>query len=116
MISQLATKRKTVIKLRQEASEFKAQVRRELLEAKTKGIKLDPQSQAKKELDIFNRKEELATRIRKVTDEIKTIRESSKPTKETPQASHTHEAQETPQELLELFDSITRELESIKTG
>jgi hypothetical protein len=114
----LVKKRAEVKALREEARKFNTDVRRELLEAKAKGIKLDPQAQAKKELDIFNRKEEISAKIRKVQDEIEEIKEKSKaaapakPAKK--EASYVAEA--TPDAYLDMFDAVTSELEVIKAA
>jgi phage gp29-like protein len=114
----LTKKRAEVKALREEARAFNAQVRRELLEAKAKGIKLDPQAQAKKELDIFNRKEEISAKIRKVQDEIEEIKEKAKPpAKATPakkEASHHHEPEATPDSLLDMFEAVEAELATIR--
>jgi len=109
----LAKKQKEVKALREEARQFNGQVRRELLEAKARGIKLSPEDGAKKQLDIFNRKEEISEKIRKVQDEIETIREQAKataaPAKEKAKASESA----TPDSLLDMFEAVTKELETI---
>ena len=110
---ELAKKQKEVKALREEARQFNSQVRRELLEAKAKGVKLSPEDSAKKELDIFNRKEAISEKIRKVQDEIETIREKAKasaaPAKEKAKASETA----TPDSLLDMFEAVTKELDTI---
>lgn len=112
---ELAKKRAEVKKLREEARAFNTQVRRELLEAKAKGIKLDPQQQAKKELDIFNRKEEISAKIRKVQDEIEEIKEKATAAK-APAKKETKASEGTPSEFIDMFEAVTSELEAIKAA
>lgn len=108
---ELAKKQKEVKALREEARKFNSDVRRELLEAKAKGVKLSPEDSAKKELDIFNRKEAISEKIRKVQDEIETIKEKSKAT--AAPAKEKAKASETPETLLDMFEAVTKELETI---
>lgn len=109
---ELAKKQKEVKALREEARQFNSQVRRELLEAKAKGTKLSPTDSAKKELDIFNRKEEISSKIRKVQDEIETIKEKAKATAPAKKEAKASESA-TPDSLLDMFEAVTKELETI---
>lgn len=93
-------------KLREEAAAFIAQVRRELLEQKAKGVKLDSRDQAKKQLDIFNRKEDIAEKIRNLIDEIEGTPAENQ--------AHAHNPEATPESLLNMFEAVESELQAIK--
>lgn len=116
----IAQKRKEMKALREEARAFNAQVRRELLEAKAKGIKLNPEDQAKKQLDIFNRKEEISSKIRKLQDEIEEIKEATKPAapaKKEEKASHRDsDYKATPDSLLDMFEAVTKEIDTVRNN
>lgn len=114
----IAQKRQEMKAVREEARAFNAQVRRELLEAKAKGIKLSPEDQAKKELDIFNRKEEIAGKIRKLQDEIDEIKEASKPAApDKKEASHRgKDLEATPDSLLDMFEAVTKEIDTVRNS
>lgn len=106
---ELAKKQKDVKALREEARKFNTQVRRELLEAKASGTKMSPEDSAKKQLDIFNRKEAISEKIRKVQDEIETIKEKSKAPAKGKKASEVG----TPDAILDMYDAISKKLETI---
>lgn len=108
----LEKKRAEVKALKEEARKFNTDVRRELLEMKAKGVKLDPQAQAKKELDIFNRKEEISAKIRKVQDEIDDIKAKAAAAK-TPAKTEKKASED---DYVDIFEAVTSELEAIKAA
>lgn len=111
------TAKKTEIKkIKEEARQFNTQVKRELLEMKAKGIKLSPEDSARKQLDIFNRKEELSGKIAKLQGEIDEIKSKSAPaaTPAKKKASHNHNIIATSDKVLDIFEKIESELNTIK--
>lgn len=113
----LKEKRAQVKALREEARAFNAQIRRERLEMRAAGKKLSQEESAKKELDIFNRKEEISAKVRKLQDEIETIKEASKkPAPAKKEASHRHDVEATPESLLNMFEAVTNEINTIRNA
>lgn len=114
----VTAKRAEIKKIKEESRQFNSQVKRELLEMRAKGIKLSPEETAKKQLDIFNRKEELSNKVAKLQAEIDDIKSKSTPsgapTKK--KASHTHKTRPTPDKIMDIYSTIAKELDSIKNG
>lgn len=116
----VAQKQKEIKKIKEEARQFNSQVKRELLESRAKGIKLSPEDQAKKQLDIFNRKEEISGKIAKLQGEIDEIKSKSAPA--TPavsakkKASHQHNVLPTPDKIMDIFEAVDKELNTLKSA
>lgn len=73
----IASRQKEIAALQGEVRAFSAQVRREMLELRAKGIKLSPEDQAKKQLEIMDKKEVLASKIRKLKEEVAQIKDNA---------------------------------------
>lgn len=70
------TKRQKEVKaLQKEMRDFSNSTRRELLQMKAEGKKLNEQERAKKELEIFEKKARISDKIGKLKDEISSIKE-----------------------------------------
>lgn len=107
----VTAKKAEIKKIKEEARAFNVQVRRELLEAKVKGTKLSPEDQAKKQLDIFNRKEAISGKIAKLQGEIDDIKAKSAPKEPAAKAS-----EGTPDGLVDMFEAVEKELETLKAA
>lgn len=67
-------KRAEIKQLNSEVRDFSNSTRRELLEMKAAGKKLSTEEQAKKQLDIFNKKTIISEKINKLKDEIDVLK------------------------------------------
>lgn len=71
------TKRtKQIADLRKQVQAFSSDARRDVLELKAKGIKLDPQEAAKKQLEFFNKKDALSKKITQLQSEIAAVKDA----------------------------------------
>ena len=64
---------------------------------KARGIKLSPEDMAKKQLELFDRKESIYSKIDKLKEEIEVLKV---PAKEEPVKAHDHEVEPTNDRLL----------------
>lgn len=112
----ITAKKAEIKKIKEEARQFNTQVRRELLEARAKGLKLSPEDQAKKQLDIFNRKEALSSKIAKLQSEIDDIKSKAaakaEPAAPAKKKAHEHTVVPTPEKLLDLYEAVDKELQT----
>ena len=75
----ITQKQAEIKKLNAEVKGFRDSARRELLEMKSKGIKLSPEEAAKKQLELFDKQKPISDKISKLRDEIAEIKSKAAP-------------------------------------
>lgn len=84
---QAVAKKKEIAQIRKEMKDYANSIRKEELERRAKGEKLDDQAKAKRELEVFNKKTEFNNRIDKLKSEVEAL--NATPAKEDKKASET---------------------------
>lgn len=113
---EVAGKQKEIAKLRMEVKNYADNARRELLELKARGVKLDPKDMAKKQLELFDKKSSIGTKIEKLKAEIADIKSKSQPKDskavKAPKTAHNHETLPTEPKLLEALDRVLKAMDA----
>lgn len=108
---ELTKRRKAARGLRKELREFNDKNKRELLEMKAKGEKLNEQDKAKRELAIFEKRKSLRDKISKLKDEIQDIKDKEADAEEAkaPKAPKIEKAKEpTNSFLLKMSEQVSK--------